>query len=67
MLESLKNNPAIVVSTITAILAVLVSFGVPLQPEQQTALIGLAPIISGLITRQLVYGPVTVEKLKAAK
>ena len=58
----MKKEPAITVGTISAavaaVLALLVSFGIPVTEDQQTAILGvvaaLGPIVTGLIVRKKV-------------
>ena len=58
----MKNEPAItsgsVTALVTALVGLLVAFGVPLSTEQQTAIIGLvavaAPIVAALLIRRKV-------------
>ena len=58
----MKNEPAITVASITAgvtaLLALLAAFGLPLTEEQRTAILGvvavLAPLAVGLIARRSV-------------
>ena len=56
----MKNEPALKVATytaiVTAVLALLTSFGLNLSDEQTAAILGvvavLAPIVAGFITRR---------------
>ena len=58
----MRKEPAITVGTISAavaaVLALLVSFGIPVTEDQQTAILGvvaaLGPIVTGLIVRKKV-------------
>lgn len=58
----MKNEPAITIGSVTALVTalvgLLVAFGVPLSTEQQTAIIGLvavaAPIVAALLIRRKV-------------
>lgn len=66
----MHSEPAISVASITAavtaVLALLVSFGVSLSPDQQLAILGVVavvgPLVVGLVTRGRVYAPETVEE-----
>ncbi|MFI2663750.1 hypothetical protein [Micromonospora carbonacea] len=65
------SEPLFTVGTITAaataVIAVLIAFGLPLSAEQQTALLGLvavlAPLAVAMIGRGRVYSPATVARL----
>ena len=58
----MRNEPAVILSTVlaavVALLALLVSFGVDLTGDQQTAIVGavgaVGSLVVGLITRSLV-------------
>ena len=58
----MKNEPAITIGTISAavsaVIALLVAFGVPLTEDQQIAILGvvasLGPIVAAVITRNFV-------------
>ena len=58
----MKDEPAITIGTISAavsaIIALLVAFGVPLTEDQQIAILGvvaaLGPIVAAVITRRFV-------------
>jgi len=65
MLESIKNNPAIIIGIITAVLGLLVSFGLQISADQKAAILALGSVLAGLVTRQFVTGPVTAAKLEA--
>lgn len=68
----MKNNtePAVTVASITAavaaVLALLAAFGLPVSPEQQTAILGvvavIGPLVVGVLARRFV---VPVSKLPA--
>lgn len=68
----MKTEPAITVASITAavtaILALLVAYGFDVSDEQQQAILGIvavaAPIIVGIVTRQNVWAPASVETVK---
>jgi hypothetical protein len=53
------NEPAMVVGTIVAILALLVSFGVPLKVDQQNAIRGVAEAIGVLVAAYVVRSQVS--------
>ncbi|WFE28058.1 hypothetical protein O7623_02300 [Solwaraspora sp. WMMD791] len=56
-----------VTAVVTAVLAVVTAFGLPLTDAQQAAILGLvavvAPLVVALIGRTRVYAPATVERL----
>jgi hypothetical protein len=66
-----SSEPALVVgavtAAVTAVLALLASFGLGLTAEQAAAVTGvaavLAPLVSGWVTRSRVYSPASVAKL----
>lgn len=70
---NLRTEPAVIVGAITAgataVIALLVAFGVDLTAEQQAAVLGVvavaAPVIAGLVIRGRVYAPATVDAIKA--
>ncbi|WP_405114367.1 hypothetical protein OG559_09400 [Micromonospora sp. NBC_01405] len=51
----------------TAVISLLVAFGLPLSANQQTAVLGLvavlAPLVVAVIARGRVYSPATVARL----
>lgn len=65
-----RKEPAIttaVIASITgALLALLLSFGLPLTDDQIQAIQGLiivvSPLVVGIVTRRIVYSPDTVRK-----
>ncbi len=69
----MNREPAAIIGTITAavtaILALLVAFGLDIEPEQQAAILGviavIAPVVATLITRSAVFAPATVQELTA--
>lgn len=65
------NNVAAVTSVAVALIALLVSFGLPVNDNQQSAILGavavIAPIVTALWGRMKVYSPKTVAKLLAAR
>ncbi len=58
-----------IVTTATAILALIVSFGVPVTDAQQAAILGVlavtAPLLVAIVGRGRVYAPDTVRALLA--
>lgn len=68
----MKSEPARIIGLITggvtAVIALLVAFGVDLTDEQQAAILGLvaavAPVVAGYIIRNKVYAPDTVAKIR---
>jgi hypothetical protein len=68
---TLQTEPARIISTITAaataLVALLVAFGVDMSEDQRTAILSAvavaAPIVGGLVIRQNVYSPAAVEKV----
>ena len=54
MLERIKNEPAMVFSLIEAGIAIAVSFGLDLTPEQTGALFAFIAILSGVAVRSKV-------------
>lgn len=67
----MQTEPARIVglltSIVTAILALLVAFGLPLSNGQTGAILGViaatGPVVAGFIIRRHVYAPKTVETL----
>ena len=68
----MRTEPARIVGLITAavaaVLVLLVEFGIDITEGQQTAIQGfvavIAPLIAGVIIREQVYAPATVEKIE---
>lgn len=62
----MRNEPALIVGAVTAVIALLVAFGAPVTNEQKEAIIAaviaLIPVI--LAIRQSVFAPATVEKIE---
>lgn len=66
---SIRTEPAVIVSTataaVTAVIALLVAFGLNLTQEQTAAILGVvavgAPVVAGALTRGKVYAPASVE------
>lgn len=65
-----KTEPAIsigsITAAITAVLALLVAYGVDISQEQQVAILGVAavvaPVVVGIITRFNVYSPASAQR-----
>jgi hypothetical protein len=53
------NEPAMVIGVVLAILALLVSFGVPLKVDQQNAIRGVVEAVSVLIGAYLIRSQVS--------
>lgn len=63
----MKTEPALIVAGVVALIAVLVQFGVPITEGQSVAIedfltIVIPLLVSGIVTRQLVVSPHTVEE-----
>lgn len=60
----------VITGLVTAALALIVAFGVDLDPTQQAAILGiaaaLAPIIAGIITRNAVFSPQSTQRIANA-
>ena len=54
MFERLKSEPAVVISFVGAVLALLVSFGFALTKEQTVALMAVVTLGVGFVTRSQV-------------
>lgn len=71
---AMSTEPAAIIGAITglvtAVLALIVAFGIDLDTSQQAAILGLvaalAPIIAGIITRQAVFSPQTTQRIANA-
>ena len=69
----MEKEPARIIGAITgaatAIIALLVAFGLDLTQEQQAAILGVvavvAPVVAGVVIRQHVYPPATVDRIEA--
>lgn len=69
----MNKEPAAIISAVTAavtaVLALLVAFGLELTGDQQAAILGVAavvaPLVAGLVTRSAVFSPASVERLLA--
>ena len=70
---TLDREPSVLIGGITAFvtaaIGLLVAFGLDIDQQQQTAILGmtavLAPAIAGIVIRFRVFSPSTVEKLSA--
>lgn len=62
LLTLLKNEPAAIVGVIQATIVLIVLFGVDLTPEQQAAILSLAALVLGLVTRAFVSPASTTPK-----
>lgn len=64
----MKSEPAVILGAVTAVavavLAALVAFGLPIDKDQQSALLALlaavAPIVLAIVTRGAVFAPANV-------
>lgn len=56
-----KREPAMILAAIQAAIALFVAFGIELSGEQTGAILAISAAILGLVTRQSVYAPATVE------
>ncbi|RGC68412.1 hypothetical protein C5N14_13580 [Micromonospora sp. MW-13] len=60
-----------ITAAVTAVLALLLAFGLPLSDAQQTAILGLvavlAPLVVAAIARGRVYSPATVRAMLAGR
>ncbi|MCX4470437.1 hypothetical protein OOK41_08975 [Micromonospora sp. NBC_01655] len=73
--DSAATEPLVTVgvltAAVTAVLALLVAFGLPLSDAQQTAILGLvavlAPLVVAAIARGRVYSPATVRAMLAGR
>lgn len=58
MIDSIRRNPALVSSFVTAVIALLAAFGVPISEDQRAAVVGVVAavvaLLSGAVTRALV-------------
>jgi hypothetical protein len=60
MLDRARNEPALIVGVVEAVLVAAIAFGIDLTAEQTAALLAVVVAVGALITRQTVYGPRTV-------
>ena len=58
MIDLVRRNPALVSSFVTAVIALLAAFGVPISEDQRAAVVGVVAavvaLLSGAVTRALV-------------
>ena len=58
VIDSIRRNPALVSSFVTAVIALLAAFGVPISEDQRAAVVGVVAavvaLLSGAVTRALV-------------
>ncbi|MCX4474802.1 hypothetical protein OOK41_31575 [Micromonospora sp. NBC_01655] len=74
-LDSAATEPLVTVgvltAAVTAVLALLVAFGLPISDAQQTAILGvvavLAPLVVSLVGRGRVWSPATVARVAAPR
>lgn len=67
----MQTEPAVIIGSITAvvtaILALLVAFGMDISPDQQAAILGMvaavAPIVAAVFIRQRVFSPATTQRI----
>jgi len=66
-----SKEPARIIGVVTAVLALLVAFGVEISTQQQTAILGIVTavifVLGAEITRSQVYSPNTVAGIRSAK
>jgi len=58
MWERIKDEPALLVGVVTAIITLLVTFGVPISADQKTAVVGLVSAVLMLAGAGVVRGKV---------
>lgn len=68
VIDLVRRNPALVSSFVTAVIALLAAFGVPISEDQRAAVVGVVAavvaLLSGAVTRALVtpvYDPRDVD------
>lgn len=54
IIERIKNEPALVTTTVAALLGLLSAFGLDLTDEQTAAITTIATLAAGILTRQQV-------------
>lgn len=62
MLTRLRNNPALLIGLLEAVLALAVAFGVDLTKEQMGAVVAAIVAVGAIATRQSVHGPVSHQR-----
>lgn len=65
-MNRLTNEPALLIGLGEALLALVVAFGVDLTVEQTAAVLAAIVAVGSLLTRQIVYGPKTVDEVMDA-
>ncbi len=71
----MNREPAAIVASVTgaatAIIALVVAFGLDLTADQQTAILGVvavaAPLIAGVVIRSKVFAPATVADIVSTR
>lgn len=71
----MNREPATIIASITgaatAIIALVVAFGLDLSTDQQTAILGVvavaAPLIAGVVIRSKVFAPATVADIVSTR
>lgn len=51
LIERIKNEPALVTTTVAALLGLLAAFGLDLSAEQTSAITTIATLAAGILTR----------------
>jgi hypothetical protein len=59
---SIRTEPAVIAGLVQAILALAVSFGLSLTPEQIGSILAVTAAILALVVRQQVYPAVKIEE-----
>lgn len=54
ILERLKNEPALLTTTVAALIGLASAFGLSLTAEQTAAITAVAALVAGFVTRQVV-------------
>lgn len=60
-MDKLKLEPAVIVSLVAAVIALVVSFGIDLSAEQTGAIMAVVVILAGLYTRSQVTPQTNVD------
>lgn len=68
----MKREPALIIGSLAALVSaaigLIVAFGVPVTPEQRTAILevlaAVAPLVAMIVTRSYVYAPATVKAIE---
>jgi len=66
LIKAWLAEPALLISAVRAILVCLIGFGLDLSGEQITSIVVAMEAIFALFTRQSVYSPATVAKIRGA-